>query len=782
MEIRSRSPRFRVSSALLTLAVLPVLAFGTSTAVAAPPSSNPALVSNVQTADETLPSGAPSPGAKMGWTEDSVVAPQLLGNAPVESGPMGAAAPQASTGSTRFVPSWGVLGLDVSAWQANVSPNGSRTDNVNWQAEWNQGARFAYVKATEGTGYKSETFGQQYGSAAAVGMIRGAYHFALPSASSATQQANFFAANGGGWSSDGITLPPLLDIEYNPYASLGDTCYNMAGTQMVNWIKEFSERMSVLTGRYPVIYTTTDWWSRCTGNASGFGNQALHVAAYNAIGPGTLPASWNQYSFWQYSDKGPTAGDSNIWNGDLAGLKKFASVSETQNSAAVAAIQDVASTNASALGTQFTDVICGLKNDGCYQSFQNGEIMWSANTGAQISKAGQIRTADRTNGAENSNRGYPTNIEICGLKNGGCYQSFQNGEIMWSANTGAQITPAGDIRTAYRKVGAENSNLGYPTNIEICGLKNGGCYQSFQNGEIMWSANTGAQISKAGQIRTAYRTNGAENSNLGYPTNIEICGLKNGGCYQSFQNGEIMWSANTGAQISKAGQIRTAYRTNGAENSNLGYPTNIEICGLKKRRLLPILPKRRNHVVRQHRRPNHTRWRHPHRLPQSRRRKQQPRLPHQHRNLRPQKRRLLPILPKRRNHVVRQHRHPNQQGRPNPHRLPHQRRRKQQPRLPHQHRNLRPQKRRLLPILPKRRNHVVRQHRRPNHTRWRHPHRLPQSRRRKQQPRLPVHRRHFPSQGRSSPKLPGRDHHGRVRQGVDYRPLVSMSSTKVYFH
>jgi hypothetical protein len=46
-----------------------------------------------------------------------------------------------------------------------------------------------------------------------VGMIRGAYHFALPNSSSGATQANYFAGNGGGWSWDGKTLPGALDIE-----------------------------------------------------------------------------------------------------------------------------------------------------------------------------------------------------------------------------------------------------------------------------------------------------------------------------------------------------------------------------------------------------------------------------------------------------------------------------------------------------------------------------------------------------------------------------------------
>jgi GH25 family lysozyme M1 (1,4-beta-N-acetylmuramidase) len=41
-----------------------------------------------------------------------------------------------------------VKGMDVSSHQGNV----------NWQGAWNNGARFAYVKATEGTGYTNPYF------------------------------------------------------------------------------------------------------------------------------------------------------------------------------------------------------------------------------------------------------------------------------------------------------------------------------------------------------------------------------------------------------------------------------------------------------------------------------------------------------------------------------------------------------------------------------------------------------------------------------------------------
>ncbi|MHA7220011.1 hypothetical protein ACX80L_14140 [Arthrobacter sp. MDT1-48-3] len=234
-----------------------------------------------------------------------------------------------------------------------------------------------------------------------------------------------------------------------------------------------------------------------------------------------------------------------------------------------------------ALGFPLAAEACGLKAGGCYQAFQNGEILWSSATGAQISKASPIRTAYRAARAENGILGYPTSAEICGLKLGGCYQTYQNGEILSSTETGAHITRTGGIRNAYRAAGAENSALGFPAGEETCGLRNGGCYQSFASGEIMWSPATGAQIISNSPIRTAYRKAGAENSLLGYPVNAQVCGIRDKGCYQSFQGGEILWSSDSGANISRTGGIRDLYRSLGAENGQLGFPVTAEICGLR---------------------------------------------------------------------------------------------------------------------------------------------------------------------------------------------------------
>ncbi|MFI6850293.1 lysozyme [Kitasatospora sp. NBC_00085] len=202
-------------------------------------------------------------------------------------------------------------GLDVASYQGNV----------NWSSVKANGARFAYVKATEGTTYTNPYFAQQYNGSYNAGLIRGAYHFALPDRSSGTAQANWFVDHGGGWSRDGKTLPPALDIEYNPY---GATCFGLSQSAMVSWIRSFSNTVHTRTGRYPTIYTTTNWWSQCTGNNGGFGTTSpLWIARY-ASSVGTLPNGWGYQTFWQYADSGTFPGDQNLFNGAYDRLQALA--------------------------------------------------------------------------------------------------------------------------------------------------------------------------------------------------------------------------------------------------------------------------------------------------------------------------------------------------------------------------------------------------------------------------------------------------------------------------
>ncbi|MGW0331474.1 lysozyme [Streptomyces sp. NPDC003011] len=198
-------------------------------------------------------------------------------------------------------------GVDVASYQGAVA----------WSTLWDSGVRWAYAKATEGTSYKNPRFSQQYGGSYAVGMVRGAYHFATPDSSGGAAQADYFVDQGGGWSKDGRTLPGALDIEWNPY---GAACYGKTQSAMVAWIRDFLDRYKARTGRDAVIYTATSWWTQCTGNYAGFASaNPLWIARY-ASTAGTLPAGWSTYTMWQYTSTGPTVGDHDKFNGSVEKL------------------------------------------------------------------------------------------------------------------------------------------------------------------------------------------------------------------------------------------------------------------------------------------------------------------------------------------------------------------------------------------------------------------------------------------------------------------------------
>jgi GH25 family lysozyme M1 (1,4-beta-N-acetylmuramidase) len=221
-----------------------------------------------------------------------------------------AATQLASSTQNTSVPS-GPGGIDVSSNQKPIT--------------WSKVAPhvdFVYAKATEGTYYTNPEFNNEYEGPYSYGLIRGAYHFAIPNNSSGTTQADYFVAHGGGWSSDGKTLPGALDIEYNPY---GAECYGLTTAQMVSWIKNFVTEYAARTHAFPVIYSTTNWWKTCTGNSGAFAaDDPFWVANYGAPAGGPLPAGWDYYSFWQYADSGANPGDQDVFNGAYASLRTLA--------------------------------------------------------------------------------------------------------------------------------------------------------------------------------------------------------------------------------------------------------------------------------------------------------------------------------------------------------------------------------------------------------------------------------------------------------------------------
>ena len=202
-----------------------------------------------------------------------------------------------------------VRGVDVSSFQPDM----------DWDYWYREGMRFASIKATEGTNFISRTFDEQWDGAGRVGMLRTAYHFALPDGPSGAAQAKFFVANGGGGKADGRTLPGVLDIEFGEAVGR-PTCYNLSPEEIVSWTDDFLTTYEKLTGRKAIIYTNGNWWRECTGDSQKFSDHPLWLASYNSR-PGEAPGGWERHTIWQYTD---TPLDKNYFKGSWAELKGLA--------------------------------------------------------------------------------------------------------------------------------------------------------------------------------------------------------------------------------------------------------------------------------------------------------------------------------------------------------------------------------------------------------------------------------------------------------------------------
>ena len=79
-----------------------------------------------------------------------------------------------------------------------------------------------------------------------------------------------------------------------------------------------------ITTRWPIIYTTLDWWSTCTGNSPNFSDRSpLWVARYSSS-VGSIPAGWGFHTIWQYNSEYAQGGDSDTFNGDFSRLQALA--------------------------------------------------------------------------------------------------------------------------------------------------------------------------------------------------------------------------------------------------------------------------------------------------------------------------------------------------------------------------------------------------------------------------------------------------------------------------
>jgi len=184
-------------------------------------------------------------------------------------------------------------GIDVASFQ---HPGGAAID---WSGVAAAGYKFAFIKVTEGSYYRNPYYASDATGAQANTMFVAPYAFAIPNYSGGALQADY-ALDSANYAPDGRMLAPVLDIEYDPYAGSDGTnqCYGLTPAQMVTWISAFTTEIHRRTGQSSVIYSTSQWWNMCTGGSTKFSSDPLWIAAPGSS-PGTLPAGWANWTYWQ---------------------------------------------------------------------------------------------------------------------------------------------------------------------------------------------------------------------------------------------------------------------------------------------------------------------------------------------------------------------------------------------------------------------------------------------------------------------------------------------------
>lgn len=177
-----------------------------------------------------------------------------------------------------------VEGIDVSSHQGTI----------DWEKVRAAGIEFAYVKATEGVGFRDKKALDNARGAMAAGIEVGSYHYlrVRSGKQDASEQALHYL---GVFQELGCTLLPALDVETQgnegkTYAEYLEAC------------REFIEVVESEIGRPPFLYTYPGFWANSSvlTGATDLARCPLWIAHYTKKAP-TIPKPWTRATMWQYA-------------------------------------------------------------------------------------------------------------------------------------------------------------------------------------------------------------------------------------------------------------------------------------------------------------------------------------------------------------------------------------------------------------------------------------------------------------------------------------------------
>ncbi len=205
-----------------------------------------------------------------------------------------------------------LFGIDVSHHQ-NI---------VQWDKVAVAGAKYAFLKASEGSSFKDKRFASNRKLATEAGLPVGGYHFFRPNAPVERQISNFVSSIGS--MRDG-ELPPVLDIE------VPEIWRNLSLNQRVKIVRQWLDGVQNALGVQPIIYLSSSFAGEVLNNQAWLKDYKLWVAHYSRAANPRTPEPWKSssgWTFWQYSESGRLDGvstkvDMNRFNGDSSALDQL---------------------------------------------------------------------------------------------------------------------------------------------------------------------------------------------------------------------------------------------------------------------------------------------------------------------------------------------------------------------------------------------------------------------------------------------------------------------------
>ena len=153
-------------------------------------------------------------------------------------------------------------GVFATAWQGRIIPNriyarhypvhgvdvSSYQGTIDWSALAAQDIDFAYIKATEGSGYVDERFAENWRAVSVTDLYVGAYHFFSYDSPGQTQADNFIATVP----MTQKALPPVVDLEF-----YGDKAKHPPAREAVlPQLRTLLDALEQHYGKRPILYVT----------------------------------------------------------------------------------------------------------------------------------------------------------------------------------------------------------------------------------------------------------------------------------------------------------------------------------------------------------------------------------------------------------------------------------------------------------------------------------------------------------------------------------------------